>query len=515
MNHLQEQLLLYPLTNIIFHTPFPLKLVSYEEVIEEIPEHFLEKQSILYLYTIEDCEKILQTECIMRLIQDSKIQAILVASNHLFTLEKEILFLLHNEKIPFIQLTDKRLASIWIKSQQEVQTNFISTELQRLTKQDLSFFLRPITTGIQVSFLYLDEEFQPLVEVGNIEEVKNLKQWLNVNLRKLVMKEEDFSIGEIEIIDLFLADKKENHLLIKKGFTNWQNRWIHKIANLLALVHHTNSLFFHVQTKQKEQFIIDLLFAKEESASRMLKRGEEFGWNLKNPHFLFLLDRNLSGINELVDHHELLGWLRHWSRLAQENIKVETYQDQFILFIEISPEQEMENKKKYIIDCTKTLISDLKEAFPLVHFQIGVGNFYESFRELHKSYQEAKLALKFGQYLNQEVPVYHINDLGMIRLLLYNHEEVLREFSKEYLEDLILSDNIQGTEYIKTLNSYIKYNGNISEVSKHLFIHQNTLRNRLKKMEEITGIELSNLQQVCHLIIALQIKTLIESTTIS
>lgn len=207
--------------------------------------------------------------------------------------------------------------------------------------------------------------------------------------------------------------------------------------------------------------------------------------------------------------------VEQWDNLIEEKVHVETYQDQVIIFIENNLDQLIENKKKYIKDFCLNLSSSLTKAFPLITFQIGIGNYYESFKDLHKSYQEAKLALKFGQFLNEEPKVYHINDLGMIRLLLYNHKEVLRDFSQDYLNEIIQSDRLHGTQYIETLTSYIKYNGNITEVSNHLFIHPNTLRNRLKKMEELTGIELTNLQQICHLIIALQIQTLLNFHPIS
>lgn len=514
MKYLQEQLLLYPLTNIIFHISLPSELVEYEDVVEDIPETFLENNSILYLDTMENCQKIVQPECMMRIIQDSRIKAILVASNHSFVMDEEILFLLQNEGIPFIQLTDKRSASLWIRSKQ-LQPNFISTELQRLQKKDLSVFLQQITTGIDVSFLYLDEDYQPLLEVGLTEEIKNLKQWLNLNLRRLVMKQDNFTTNDKEIINLYLAEKKEHYLLINKDIIGWKTNWIAKIANLLALTHHTNTLFSHVQTKQKEQFIIDLLFAQEESSSKMIKRGAELGWNLEHPHFLLILEKNIVKSNLAINSTVLLEWLGQWDNSIEEKIHVETYQDQVIIFIEDNPDQLIENKKKYIKDFCLNLSSSLTKAFPLITFQIGIGNYYESFKELHKSYQEAKLALKFGQFLNEEPKVYHINDLGMIRLLLYNHKEVLRDFSQDYLKEIIQSDHLHGTQYIKTLTSYIKYNGNITEVSNHLFIHPNTLRNRLKKMEEMTGIELSNLQQICHLIIALQIQTLLDFHPIS
>ena len=60
------------------------------------------------------------------------------------------------------------------------------------------------------------------------------------------------------------------------------------------------------------------------------------------------------------------------------------------------------------------------------------------------------------------------------------------------MSSLIESDEKLGTEYLKTLKAYFQYHGNINEVSEALYIHPNTLRNRLKKIEDMTGVYLQN-----------------------
>jgi DNA-binding PucR family transcriptional regulator len=98
-----------------------------------------------------------------------------------------------------------------------------------------------------------------------------------------------------------------------------------------------------------------------------------------------------------------------------------------------------------------------------------------------------------------------MNDLGILHLLTSIHREILYDFSQEYLSSLIESDSEQGTEYVKTLKAYIQHQGIISEVSEALYVHPNTLRNRIKKIEDITGSNLQNPEEFTNLVVALKI----------
>ncbi len=115
------------------------------------------------------------------------------------------------------------------------------------------------------------------------------------------------------------------------------------------------------------------------------------------------------------------------------------------------------------------------------------------------------MALQFGKVWLENNHVFHINDLGIFNLIIHLHKEILYDFCEEYLSFLIESDEKLGTEYLKTLKAYFQYHGNINEVSEALYIHPNTLRNRLKKIEDMTGVYLQNNVDFLNLMVAVKI----------
>jgi DNA-binding PucR family transcriptional regulator len=178
------------------------------------------------------------------------------------------------------------------------------------------------------------------------------------------------------------------------------------------------------------------------------------------------------------------------------------FQDQIVVMVEDEAERTIIDRKKYVLDIAEGLLSFLSTNWPEYQFHIGIGKWNQNTINLNKSYQEAKLALRFGQIWYEDKNIYHIQDLGILRLLIYNHQEILSDFSNEYLSLLIESDRQNGTEYIETLKAYIQYQGVNTEVSENLHVHPNTLRNRIKKMEELTGIDFQNSKEFMNLMIA-------------
>ena len=73
---------------------------------------------------------------------------------------------------------------------------------------------------------------------------------------------------------------------------------------------------------------------------------------------------------------------------------------------------------------------------------------------------------------------------------------------KRYLEPVVEYDKYCGGEYLDFINSYIKYNGHIKTISEKTYIHRNTVHYRIKKIEELADCDLSRLDTVMYLMIA-------------
>lgn len=84
---------------------------------------------------------------------------------------------------------------------------------------------------------------------------------------------------------------------------------------------------------------------------------------------------------------------------------------------------------------------------------------------------------------------YH--DLGIFKLLIEIPEKVLTSFYDEILGELCAYDNRHSAELLKTLDIYLE-NGNITHTAENLFTHRHTIRYRLAKIKELTGLDVEN-----------------------
>ena len=96
-----------------------------------------------------------------------------------------------------------------------------------------------------------------------------------------------------------------------------------------------------------------------------------------------------------------------------------------------------------------------------------------------------------GRFRQPENGITCYEDLGGLKLLSHIRTEELDDFVQETLGTLMAYDSQNGTELLKTLEIYFQENECLNPAAEKLFIHANTLRNRLKKIESLLGVELN------------------------
>ncbi|MFV9510630.1 sugar diacid recognition domain-containing protein [Tepidibacillus sp. LV47] len=131
-----------------------------------------------------------------------------------------------------------------------------------------------------------------------------------------------------------------------------------------------------------------------------------------------------------------------------------------------------------------------------VKMKIGIGTYYQDFKGLFQSYDEAKKTLKVGLTLYPDQDIYWYHDMGFPILIqqisALNNHPLLDHYKK------IVSRDKKG-ELQQTLKAFIEENGEINKTAERLFIHRNTLHYRLDKIKEITGKDPKKLNELIEL----------------
>ncbi|MBO8126486.1 MAG: PucR family transcriptional regulator ligand-binding domain-containing protein [Firmicutes bacterium] len=169
-----------------------------------------------------------------------------------------------------------------------------------------------------------------------------------------------------------------------------------------------------------------------------------------------------------------------------------------------------EDDKYRQIQAVKNLYTRLKERFPRRKVtSIGIGRPY-SLDELPKSFREARQASEAGGRRENkstgEVSIQHFGDLGLYRLLYaVEDKRELVSFYRESVAKLVEGDRSYNHDLLKTLEVYFQHEGNLTETAAALYIHRHTLRYRLQKVEELTGLKLNRFEDRLTLLLGLMI----------
>lgn len=140
----------------------------------------------------------------------------------------------------------------------------------------------------------------------------------------------------------------------------------------------------------------------------------------------------------------------------------------------------------------------------------GIGRKYP-LPELHKSYQEALIALNISKLTGKKNFVKHYNDLGIFSLINYSDSEHLADFISSTLTKLLEYDSMNRGELLATLKTLFDTGFDLKETANRLYIHSNTLRYRTKKIEELTGRRLDRPEDQLNLFAALVLHELHEA----
>ncbi len=135
---------------------------------------------------------------------------------------------------------------------------------------------------------------------------------------------------------------------------------------------------------------------------------------------------------------------------------------------------------------------------------IGISSTVDKLKDLARAYKEARIALEVGKVFDIERPVMSYENLGIGRLI-YQLPTTLCEiflgevFKKGSLESL-------DRETLMTVQSFFENNLNVSETSRKLFVHRNTLVYRLEKIRKLTGLDLREFDHAVTFKVALMVK---------
>ncbi|MBM4763516.1 helix-turn-helix domain-containing protein [Bacillus sp. B15-48] len=261
--------------------------------------------------------------------------------------------------------------------------------------------------------------------------------------------------------------------------------------------------------RYKDSFMFDLLYGNIKSVTDILSKGELWQTDFSLPHTVIAFELKeydyFSMDNDLLDRiHRIFE-----QKLTSLGIVpfILKKREELIVILPLNEQDDYKKGRQSILRVIEALRKDSSSYLGERSLTVGIGRIYDRPTELFRSYQEAKVA-KILVANHQHDEVVFFSDIGLMKLL-YNHDfQELKEFEYDILGELEKIDQQSEMSLLDTIEGYIKNNCDLKKASEAMFLHRNTLRYRLNKIEELLQVDLSDLQTIINFAVAFKIRHL-------
>ena len=161
------------------------------------------------------------------------------------------------------------------------------------------------------------------------------------------------------------------------------------------------------------------------------------------------------------------------------------------------------------IEKTAKNISDTLSSEFYAKVTIGIGTPVDNIKDLARSFKEAQVAIEVGKGFDTEKNIISYENLGIGRLI-YQLPTTLCEM---FLQEVFKKGSLESLdrETLMTIQCFFENKLNVSETSRKLFVHRNTLVYRLEKIRKITGLDLREFEHAITFKVALMVKKYLTS----
>lgn len=392
--------------------------------------------------------------------------------------------------------------------QNELLKALVSGGGLRELAQQISTFLGKEVLVINPSHRILASTFEDI----DFSEARLLKIVLGVPIperTKVFLGEQEV---EVLVCELSNSEKRLGFLLICEPGPDENNpikRFVQQARAAFIIELQKQEQLLESSRHYKEAFLFDLLYGNMEDPADVITRGRFWGWELHLPHVSAVFElEDFELYSSDLDLLNILSEIVHTVTVSLDKRAIVFQRNEEVVLIQPVENKNHREKKAYFNMIIQKVKALSKEHLSSRIIRVGVGKEYANPTELFRSYQEAKVASKLGNLLQDQNHTPFFIDLGIERIL-YNHDrQELEEFYKEMLNPLEQFDKSQKNELMETLEKYIMNHCDMKETAEALFLHPNTLRYRLKRIEEVLDIEVKDFDTILSLMVAFKIKYL-------
>ncbi len=215
--------------------------------------------------------------------------------------------------------------------------------------------------------------------------------------------------------------------------------------------------------------------------------------------FISIYARDKNGVQSQEYMDTLEFYAEKTARSIHELFVSFSYKDCLILLLVDYSDKEIETFVKNFLKLSQKDKNRL---------HIGISSNQQGLYKQDKNFEKAYSAMEMAVKKNEAVNYYDKLDVYKV-LLSVGDKAILRSYYRDSVGKLELYDNKNGTDLMTLLRTYFENNGSLQLAAEKLFVHRNTITNQLKKIEQVTGYNPSDLEDRVKLYMGLYIKDIL------
>lgn len=288
-------------------------------------------------------------------------------------------------------------------------------------------------------------------------------------------------LAKLESFQSIYLLKKAFYSEFQKANSHYQNLILEELIQMKAAneeerKQHSVTLGVHLEQKYRVLLIKNLL---EDDSVPIVEKNDRF----------IALKESLTG-----------------QAFMNENLLVFSRKDHIVLLLASS----FQHTDSFI----QQLLAFLDGYDPKAAWALGISEL-NPYWQLYSSWKEAKQAIRFIRSNADTHRVQYYQNLGILKMFADDHGKMnqlyIQQMLADYLIPLLESDQLHGSQLYETLETFFDTGFSHVRTSETLYIHKNTLRARLKRIEELLGVDLKLTDHLMNIHIALKLYQMMDS----
>lgn len=282
-------------------------------------------------------------------------------------------------------------------------------------------------------------------------------------------------------------------------FVEGEDKMAEKMSKLLA-VSLGNIKNLYDEKYDKASFIKSIIINNILPTDIYIK-SKELHFNIEEPRVVFLI--------KFLNKTDMMPFemLQNMFPDKSKDYVVSVSEYDIVLVKELKEGVDVREIEKMAVNIADTLSTEF-----YTKVFIGISTVVDSLKDLAKAYQEASFALDVRKVFETEKNIISYENLGIGRLIYQLPTSLCEMFLREVFKKGSL-DSLD-RETLMTIQCFFENNLNVSEASRKLFVHRNTLVYRLDKIRKLTGLDLREFEHAITFKVALMVRKTLDSKNV-